>query len=139
MNKREMLGRLIRPVSILPRQMVSQQIWGWTSRLANSFSSNGQQEPEQTEQLANSIRKVAAPNAVDIDFVDRDFQEMKAQDLRLQYDKAYLKIMDAWQKPLEKKKKRQARIAEIKAAFVDQDSHPGTPSRTTGEVCDPQP
>lgn len=118
MNKRQMFGRLMRPVSLLPRQIVSQSGFSIRSRLLTSFSSSGQQEPEQTEESIINARKVAAPNALGIDFVNRDFQEMKVQDLRLQYDKAYLKIMDAWQKPLEKKKKRQARIAEIKEAFV---------------------
>lgn len=58
----------------------------------------------------------------EIDFVQRDFDEMRKFDLRLQYDSAYLKIMDTWQKPLLKKEKRRARIAEIKAAFVS-DAH----------------
>lgn len=58
------------------------------------------------------------PPGQEIDWVNEDFQEMKAQDLRLQYDKSYLKIMDAWQVPLEKKKKRQERIRQIKAEFV---------------------
>lgn len=53
-----------------------------------------------------------------VDFVQRDFDEMKKLDLRMQYDSAYLKIMDAWQKPLEKKRRRQERIAAIKEAFV---------------------
>ena len=54
----------------------------------------------------------------EVDFVSRDFEEMKRIDLRLQYDSAYLKIMDKWQRPLAKKRKRQQRIEEIKAEFV---------------------
>ncbi len=54
-----------------------------------------------------------------VNFVERDFHEMKKIEVRMQYDSAYLKIMDKWQKPLEKKARRKERIARIKAAFVD--------------------
>lgn len=54
----------------------------------------------------------------EIDFVQRDFDEMREYDYRLQYDPSYLKIMDKWQKPLEQKQRRKERIAKIKEAFV---------------------
>lgn len=58
------------------------------------------------------------PDEENVDFVQRDYDEMKKIDLRMQYDSAYLKIMDAWQIPLEKKHRRKERITAIKAAFV---------------------
>lgn len=133
-----MLGRLIRPVGLLTKQTSVLPAFGMKPSLAAYFSSEGKSSPPTEETQASKILKVAAPNATDIDFVNRDFQEMKEQDLRLQYDKAYLKIMDAWQKPLEKKKRRQARIAEIKEAFVRAPSDSGASSGTAGEVRDPQ-
>lgn len=54
-----------------------------------------------------------------VNFVERDFHEMKKIEIRMQYDSAYLKIMDKWQKPLEKKALRKERIGRLKAAFVD--------------------
>jgi hypothetical protein len=122
-----MLARLIRPAGLLTRQATVQAV-GIKPSLAARFSSSGDGNIGKIEQPEPTIRKVAAPNATEIDFVNRDFQEMKEQDLRLQYDKAYLKIMDAWQKPLEKKKRRQARIAQIKEAFVDTATYEGSSS-----------
>lgn len=132
-----MLGRLIRPAGLLmTKQTTALPAFGMKSSLGAFFSSDGK-SANPTEEAASKILKVAAPNATDIDFVNRDFQEMKEQDLRLQYDKAYLKIMDAWQKPLEKKKRRQARIAEIKEAFVGLFTHTGASCRTTREIRHP--
>jgi hypothetical protein len=62
------------------------------------------------------VQPVAAET--EIDFVKRDFDEMKKMDLRLQHDSAYIKIMEKWQIPLQKKEKRRQRIAAIKEAFV---------------------
>lgn len=134
-----MLGRLIRPVGLLTKQPGVLPAFTMKPSLAACFSLEGKSAPPTDETQASKILKVAAPNATDIDFVNRDFQEMKEQDLRLQYDKAYLKIMDAWQKPLEKKKRRQARIAEIKEAFVRVSPNQGASSGAAGEVRDPQP
>lgn len=61
----------------------------------------------------------AVPTEEPVNFVERDFHEMKKIEVRLQYDSAYLKLMDKWQRPLEKKALRKARIARLKAAFVD--------------------
>lgn len=74
------------------------------SAAGRMFSSN----PSDTNELDQE----------EVDFVKRDFEEMKRMELRLQYDSAYLKIMDKWQKPLEKKRQRRARMDEIKQNFV---------------------
>lgn len=58
------------------------------------------------------------PEKEPVDFFARDFEEMKRADYRLQFGKAYLKAVDLWKKPLEKKQRRQKRIEAIKAAFV---------------------
>lgn len=68
--------------------------------------------------FTSSTQSIDTEHTSTVNFVERDFEEMKKIELRMQYDSAYLKLMDKWQKPLEKKAKRRERIEKIKAEFV---------------------
>jgi hypothetical protein len=79
-----------------------------------------------TKFLAKGVARLGAPVlkntsrsfCLKVDFDERDQQEMEEYNKQFMFDDYYLKLMDSWRIPLEKKKRRQERIAEIRKNLV---------------------
>lgn len=72
------------------------------------------ENPETPEITKNDKRKTSQ----NFDFEQWDHDYLKEQTRRQIMTKQYLKAVDYWKKPLEKKRRRKQRIEQIKAEFV---------------------